>query len=102
MLSGHSSSSVFCGVRYFQWDDGSIELDQREYVERIAPIKVPKHKRTEPSSPVTEGERQEIRQLCGSLQYAAVNTRPDLAAKIGEVQSRVTKLLERLSGKCWL
>ena len=37
---------------------------------------------------MTEEERQEIRQLCGSLQYAAVNTDPDLAAKIGEVQSQ--------------
>ena len=82
---------VFCGVRYFQWDDGSVELDQREYLERISPIQIPKHRRAEPLSPVTESERQEIRQLCGSLQYASVNTRPDLAAKIGEVQSRVTR-----------
>ena len=87
----HKRNFVFCGVRYFQWDDGSIELDQREYVERIAPIQIPKHRRTEPSASVTEGERQEVRQLCGSLQYAAVNTRPDLAAKIGEIQSRVTR-----------
>ena len=66
---------VFCGVRYFQWDDGSVELDQREYLERISPIQIPKHRRAEPLSPVTESERQEIRQLCGSLQYASVNTR---------------------------
>ena len=28
---------VFCGVRYFQWDDGSIEMDQREYLEENLP-----------------------------------------------------------------
>ena len=87
----HKKNFVFCGARYFQWDDGSIELDQREYIERINPIQIPKHRRNEPLSVVTEGERQEIRQLCGSLQYAAVNTRPDLAAKVGEIQSKVTK-----------
>ena len=27
----------------------------------------------------------------GALQYAAVNTRPDVAAKVGEVQSKVTR-----------
>ncbi|CAK9021833.1 CCHC-type domain-containing protein, partial [Durusdinium trenchii] len=65
----HKKNFVFCGARYFQWDDGSIELDQREYIERINPIQIPKHRRNEPLSVVTEGERQEIRQLCGSLQY---------------------------------
>ena len=40
---------------------------------------------------VTEPERQELRRLVGVLQYAAVNTRPDIAAKVGEVQARVTR-----------
>ena len=34
---------------------------------------------------------QQLRQICGSLQYASVHTRPDLAAKIGELQTAVTK-----------
>lgn len=62
-----------------------------EYLERIAPVQIPKHCHTEPRSPVTEGERQEVRQLCGSLQNAAVNTPSGLPAKVGEVQSRVTR-----------
>jgi hypothetical protein len=36
-------------------------------------------------------EVQHLRQLCGSLQYAAVHTRPDLAAKVGSLQSMVTR-----------
>lgn len=84
-------NTVVCGVRYYQWPDGSIEVDQREYVERIEPISLPKSRRSEPSAMVTEPERQELRRLVGVLQYAAVNTRPDIAAKVGEVQARVTR-----------
>ena len=52
---------------------------------------------------VTEVERQELRRLCGSLQYAAAHTRPDLCAKTGQLQSMVTRakvkhLLEAKSG----
>ena len=79
------------GRVYFQWEDGSIEIDQRDYIEKISPIQIPKTRRAELQDPVTESERQEIRQLVGSLQYSAVNTRPDLAAKIGEIQSKVTR-----------
>ena len=42
-------------------------------------------------SPVTETERQVFRQLCGSLQYAAVQTRPDISAKVGILQSLIPK-----------
>jgi len=30
-----------------------------------------------------------LRQICGSIQYAAVHTRPDLAAKVGELQAAI-------------
>ena len=38
-----------------------------------------------------ENERHALRSLIGALQYAGVHTRPDLCAKIGEVQASVTK-----------
>ena len=76
----------FCGVRYFQWDDGSIEMNQDSYVQRIAPVEIPKFRRQEPQSSLTALETQQLRQICGSLQYAAVHTRPDLSAKVGELQ----------------
>ena len=42
-----------------------------------------------PSSLVTDDERSKYRSLIGALQYAAVHTRPDISAKVGELQSRV-------------
>ena len=81
----------FCGVHYKQWDDCTIEMDQVGYVQKISPIEIPRNRRTDPEVDVTEVERQELRRVCGSLQYAAVHTRPDLAAKTGQLQSMVTK-----------
>ena len=71
--------------------DGSIELCQKKYIEQIEPIQVQRHRRREPQTPVHEQERQCLRQLCGSLQYAAVQTRPDLCAKIGLLQSTIPR-----------
>ena len=81
----------FCGIRYRQMEDGSIELCQRKYVEQIEPIQILKHRRKEPQAPVTEQERQCLRQICGSLQYAAVQTRPDICAKVGLLQSAIPR-----------
>ena len=81
----------FCGVRYFQWDDGSIEMTQDSYIQRIHPIEIPRSRRQEPQSFLTPMETQQLRQICGSLQYASVHTRPDLSAKVGELQSAVSK-----------
>ena len=44
-----------------------------------------------PDEPVNENERQSLRGLIGSLQYAAVNTRPDLCSRLGNLQSQINK-----------
>ena len=82
---------TFCGVHYKQWDDSSIEMDQVDYIQKIEPIDVGRSRRSQPEADVTEMERQHLRRLCGSLQYAAVHTRPDLSAKTGMLQSMVTR-----------
>eukprot|EP00435_Cladocopium_sp_Y103_P009141 s696_g2.t1 len=87
----NEGSFEFCGVRYRQWDDGTIEMDQIEYLRRIEPVEIPKHRRADPKSDLTAAEVQQLRQICGSLQFAAVHTRPDLSAKVGQLQSMVTR-----------
>eukprot|EP00435_Cladocopium_sp_Y103_P058560 s1182_g20.t1 len=81
----------FCGVHYKQWDDGTIEMDQREYIRKIEPLNIPKNRRLEPESELSEAERHGLRGLCGSVQFAAVHTRPDLAAKVGQLQSAIPR-----------
>ncbi|CAE7412366.1 RE1 [Symbiodinium pilosum] len=89
--SFEKGSFVFTGIRLHQWDDMSIEMDQTDYIESIDAINVPRDRRKHPDAPVTEAERRLLRQLIGSLQYAAVHTRADVCAKVGELQSAVNQ-----------
>ncbi|CAE7783393.1 RE1 [Symbiodinium pilosum] len=82
---------TFTGIHFRQWDDGSIEYDQQEYLDRIQPAHIPRNRRCEPESPLRPDEVHELRRLNGSIQYAAVHTPPDLAAKVGMLQSAVPK-----------
>ena len=59
------------------------------YVQNIDPIKVERNRRKLEQESVTEGERQGLRGLIGSLQYAATNTRPDIAARLSLLQSKI-------------
>ena len=80
---------TYTGIHFKQWHDGSIEYDQKQYVEKIKPIEILKSRKAEPKALVSDDERSRYRSLIGALQYAAVHSRPDLAAKVGELQSRV-------------
>ena len=79
----------FTGIHFRQWLDGSIEMDQSAYVEKILPIHVPRERRLQANASLTANEVKELRRLNGSLQYAAVHTRPDIAAKVGYLQTRI-------------
>eukprot|EP00434_Breviolum_minutum_P028306 symbB.v1.2.025043.t1/scaffold2403.1/size80067/1 len=79
--SKSSNDFVFTGIHIHQQDDHSITLDQSKYIEDIPPINIERHRRQDANQSVNETERQGLRGLIGSLQYATTNTRPDLAAK---------------------
>ena len=58
-------------------------------VQNIDPTKIERHRRKQEQESVNEGERQGLRGLIGSLQYAATNTRPDTAARLSLLQSKI-------------
>ena len=66
-------------------------MDHRDYVRKIEPINVPKHRRMVPDAGLADTDKHFLRGLHGSLQYAAVHTRPDLAAKVGQLQASISK-----------
>ena len=66
-------------------------LAKENIVKEINPISIGKDRKVTPHDAVTEGERQSLRALIGSLQYAAINTRPDLASRLGWLQSNINK-----------
>ena len=80
---------VFTGILLEQTPDGSIMASQEDYVKRIPAIDIGRIRRSEPTSPINESELNKLRGLIGSLQYAVTHTRPDLAAKLGEVQTQI-------------
>ena len=90
---GAKKSEVFkfTGIQIRQERSGKIVLQQEEYVKDIDPIVLARSRRTNPEESVSESERQQFRALIGSLQYAAVNTRPDLSHRLGLMQGRVNQ-----------
>ena len=82
---------TFTGLKIDQQPDQSIHIHQTQYIKDIHHITVSRERRSKPEDPVTDAERQELRALIGSLQYAAVNSRPDLCSRLGWLQSRINR-----------
>lgn len=72
-----------------QHEDGTISLSQKEYVEKITPISIDRDRRKKQSLTITEDEKQGLRGLIGSLQYAATNTRADISARLSLLQAKI-------------
>ena len=66
-------------------------MSQEKYVTKINPIHIQPQRKAQLDLPVTERERQDLRALIGSLQYASVNTRPDLSSRLSFLQSDINK-----------
>ena len=89
--SKKSQNFVFTGIEMTQNNDHSITMSQEKYVTKINPIHIQPNRKSQLELPVTERERQDLRALIGSLQYASVNTRPDLSSRLSFLQSDINK-----------
>ena len=87
--SKRRSNFVFTGIQVNQDEKGRIHLDQKEYVNKIDPIQIDRSRRKQENTQVDEKEKQDLRGIIGSLQYAASNTRPDLSARLSLLQARI-------------
>ena len=85
------SNFVFTGIHMTQSSDGGINMSQAEYIKKIDPIRISQIRRAQESEKVSEEERQALRALIGSLQYASVHTRPDLASRLSFLQSDINR-----------
>ena len=85
------SSFTFTGIEMTQHHDYSISMNQSAYVRKIKPIPIEANRKTQLESNVNEEERLALRALVGSLQYAAINTRPDLSSKLSLLQSSINR-----------
>ena len=87
--SRKSQSFVFTGIEMSQENNHTIVMSQEKYISKINPIHIHPDRKSNLELPVTETERQDLRGLIGSLQYA--NTRPDLASRLSYLQSAINK-----------
>lgn len=81
------------GLDIEQNPDYSIRISQADYISRIDPIDIPKPRGKEENSSITPFELQQLRALCGSLQYAAAHSRPDITAKVAFLQKRIPQAI---------
>ena len=89
--SHKTNAFTYTGIEMRQKADGAIIMSQSAYVRAVNPIKISPDRRRSPDEPISNEERHQLRALIGSLQYAAVNTRPDLCSKLGALQSAVPR-----------
>ena len=82
---------VFTGIQLDQLPDFSVMCSQADYIRQIPGIDIGRPRRQVPDAPINDNELSKLRGLIGSLQYAVTNTRPDMAAKLGEVQTQIAK-----------
>ena len=80
---------TFTGIHLQQMSDWSIHAQQTSYIRNIPAVNVPRARRLEPESPLQEQEKSSLRGIVGSLQYAVTHTRPDLAARLAEIQMQM-------------
>ena len=89
--SQKSQNFVFTGIEMRQLSDYSITMSQDKYVSKIEPIHIDPQRKAKLELAVTDQEKHQLRGLIGSLQYASVNTRPDLASRLSFLQSDINK-----------
>ena len=82
---------TFTGIFLEQLADYTIRASQSDYVRNIPQLDIGRGRRQTPEAEINEAERSKLRGLVGSLQYAVTHTRPDMAAKLGEIQSSIPK-----------
>ena len=83
------SNFTFTGVEINQQTNGNITMNQSAYVRKVKSIQIDPNRKTQPDLKVTEDERLSLRGVIGSLQYAAINTRPDLSSRLSMLQSQI-------------
>ena len=87
--SKKAKAFTFTGIDLHQNANYSITLSQEKYLAKIEPIHIEHNRKHSPELTVNAEEKQALRALIGSLQYAAVNTRPDLSSRLSHLQSSI-------------
>ena len=83
-----SGTFTFLGRTVTQLDDMSFIVSQETYVNDIKPIFIPKMRRAEAGSTLTDEEKSTLMSLVGQLAWAARETLPHIAYDVSDLQQR--------------
>ena len=78
----------YCGCHIVSNDDGSVELDQNEYIDALKAID---HLEGDPDRKLSEKEIKAVRGKVGELLWLSLITRPDLSYDINVLSGEVSK-----------
>ena len=89
----------FTGRDLKQLPDGSIVVDQIDYIKTLELTEVPRYRRKEKEFPLSDQERTQLRIKAGELNWIQAVSRPDLAGAVSLLQTsfgepKVLHLLE--------
>ena len=80
----------YIGIHLQQNDDGTISIDQKDYVKDLEIIILEQDRKDlSKQEPVNEIERSQIRQVIGKLNWVAGMTRPEISFTVSEISSRI-------------
>ena len=89
--SEHASSFKYIGISLKQSTDGTITINQDDYVDELEPIKLhPERAKCHNDEAINDKERSELRRLLGKLNWLACMSRPEISFTVSDVSSRVT------------
>ena len=77
---------TWCGKRIRRHADGTVRLSMKEYHENLQEIVIPRHRKSELSSPLNAQEARQLRGVLGSLQWLVAQIRFDMSFGVSTLQ----------------
>ena len=88
----------FLGAKVTKLPEGGHRYSHEDYLRKIKPIQIDSTRAADPTLPVTEGERSQLRTVIGALQWAATQTSPHIQTYTsliaGEISCATVKTLQ--------